>query len=438
MNAATIDERRKHGQSCRTKVHRIAQGTWDPQTRSFDPVAALLAANRGRLKELLPVKWARMAVSPSGFFRGAPSVMAADLACLPVTGLLTQICGDAHVRNFGAYAAPDGHLTFDINDFDETIRGPWEWDIKRMAASLVLAGRDSGNPDQHCNEAVLSFVRCYRESLEQLSQLSYLDLARFQVQRVSHVAALTPVLRKAARSTPLQTLEKLTVPGRRHRMFREQAPVTTRVSPMTAKKVIAALKSFRRTLPDDRRNFFDRYRPIDVVFKVVGTSSVGTRDYVLLFQGNGPSDPLFLQVKEELHSVYEPYLRGAAKYRNQGQRVVEGQRRMQSLSDIFLGWTSMDGRDYLVRQYKDHKASINPQELTGPALLNYARVCGELLAKGHARAGDACAIAGYCGRGTKLDHAIAKFAVGYADQTLMDYKKFVVAIRAGKLPIAHS
>jgi len=244
-------------------------------------------------------------------------------------------------------------------------------------------------------------------------------------------------LRKAQRATPQQTLEKLTVAGKNgDRVFRDQKPVLQRLSKPMFKTVVASLKFYRETMHAEYQQFFDRYTPMDIAFKVVGTSSVGTRDYVLLFMGNGAGDPLFLQVKEENPSAYEHYLKDPLHFANQGQRVVEGQRRMQSWSDIFLGWTKLEGRDFLVRQLRDHKATVNPDDLRGTGLLEYAQICGELLAKGHARSGDACALSGYCGNSDKLDLAIAKFAFAYAQQNQSDYEKFLAAIKRGRIKVS--
>ena len=397
----------------------------------MDPVQLILASTAGRLPELLPIKFGRMAASPFGFFRGAVPLMAADLATLPTSSLTVQICGDAHIRNLGAYAAPDGRLIFDINDFDETLAGPWEWDVKRLAASLLLAGREAHNSDDTCEEAVSTFVRSYRAALDELSQLTVLELARYQVHRHLQAGPVSDVLRKAEKATPQHNLDKLTVAGGGARRFKESKPLLTHVPRETADQVLASLTSYRETLAAEHQHFFDLYHPLDVAFKVVGTGSVGTRDYVVLFLGNGEEDALFLQVKEEPPSAYARHLSKAKSAPHQGRRVVEGQRLMQAQSDLLLGWTSFSGRDYLVRQLSDHKASIETADLEGQRLSDYATVCGEVLAKGHARSGDACALAGYCGSSDKLDKAIAHFALAYADQTAADHQKLVDAIRQG-------
>ncbi len=393
----------------------------------------ILIAARGRLRDLIPIKMARMAASPFGFFRGAAPIMAADLAMLPHCGLDTQICGDAHVRNLGAYAAPDGHLVFDINDFDETVRGPFEWDLKRFATSLILAGQQSGHNKKVCKDAVRLLVRSYCNQITQISELPVLELAKFQLH--VKVGTVQAVLRKAERATPQHNLEKLTERVASKYKFIDQRPLLAPVRAQVARQVIAALNLYRETLSSERQQFLSCYHPVDVAFKVVGTGSVGTRDYVVLCFGNGDRDPLFLQVKEEPPSCYARYL-PAQNFMNEGKRVVDGQRRMQAYSDPFLGWTSMAGRDYLVRQLSDHKASIDDTQLQGAGLVEYARVCGAMLAKGHARSGDPMLLAGYCGAGNKLDDAIAEFADRYAEQTENDYNVFKKAIRAGKIKVA--
>jgi uncharacterized protein (DUF2252 family) len=376
----------------------------------------------------------RMAVSPFNFFRGAAALMAADLATLPTTGLRVQLCGDAHVRNLGAFAAPDGHLVFDLSDFDETIPGAWEWDLKRLATSLVLAGKDAGGNHDNCSDAVLALVGSYREAMNRFSAMTMIDLVRYEVRRHSKVACVRDVLAKAERATPKHTLEKLTVLAKGgSRRFADRPPLLYHVPETVANGVVAALEPYRETLPADRQQVLDAYRPADVAFKVVGTGSVGTRVYVVLCFGIGPEDPLFIQIKEEPPSCYQPYLPDVPPFPHQGRRVVEGQYRMQTVCDPFLGWTSIDRRDFLVRQLADHKAGVEPTDLTGDALKEYGVVCGEILAKGHARTGDAVKINGYCGNGDKLDKAVAKFAFAYTEQTIRDHEALLKAIKAGKI-----
>ncbi len=429
----SASERRAYGKSLRRVCHRVDQACWEPPRLRADPIELIMASMKGRVSRLIPVKLERMMASPFGFFRGAAPVMAADLAATNSCGLLAQLCGDAHVRNLGMFSAPDGRLIFDINDFDETVQGPFEWDAKRLATSIVLAGREAGDADHQCRTAVLTFSSSYRDAMDSSSRMAVIDLARYRVRRHQNFAPLRSVLRKAERATPQFNLQKLTEKKSNYRVFREDPPLLMHVDEEIANRVIASLKSYRETLAVERQHFFDQYRPVDVAFKVVGTGSIGTRDYVVLFFGNGDRDPLFLQIKEEPASCYAPYLSGARVPEHQGRRVVEGQRRMQAQSDILLGWTSIAGRDYLVRQLADHKASIDVEDLKGEGLLQYASMSGEVLAKGHARSGDPCAMAGYLGRGGKFDKAIAEFALAYADQTAADHQKFLGAIRSGKL-----
>ena len=430
----TPEERWAYGQNRRRRLPRGAHAAWRAGAQRLDPVAILKEANTGRIPELVSLKMFRMAASPFGFFRGAAPVMAADLATLPVTGLHTQICGDAHVRNLGAYAAPDGHLVFDLNDFDETTVGPWEWDLKRLAASFILAGRAAGTRARRGRDAVHSLVRSYRETLDRLGSLTVLDRLRVEIRRHLESQVLHPVLVKAERVTNAYAFQKLTVRGRGGaRRFHDRPPVLYHVPPHVAKAVVESLRPYRETLGPDRQLAFDAYRPVDVAFKVVGTGSVGTRDFVVLLLGCGPADPLLLQVKEALPSCYARYLPDVPSCPNQGQRVAEGQHRMQSATDPLLGWTSIEGRDFIVRQLADHKAGLDPADLVDDALLSYALVSGEILAKAHARTGDAAAIAGYCGRSDRLDRAIARFAVAYADQTEEDHARLVSAIREGEV-----
>jgi len=433
-SSKTREERRQFGRSLRNQIARISQGDWDPKQRKFDVVPLLIDSNRPRIARLLPIKYEHMAASPFGFFRGAVPLMAADLAAMPCTTLRTQICGDAHVQNLGAFEAADGRLIFDINDFDETVVGPWEWDIKRMAASLVLAGREAGNADKQCKLAVLAFVQRYRQCMRRFSEMAVIELARYQILRV--VGPVKSVLRQAERATPLHNLQKLTVFANGKHRFREQRPNQFHIPHAVASAVIASLRFYARTLSPDRAFFFTQYFPEDIVFRVVGTGSVGTHDYVLLMFAGAISDPLFLQVKEEPPSSYAPYLPPRRSPVHQGERVTEGQRAMQMQSDIFLGWTSIDGRDYVVRQLRDHKAAIETDILQGDGLVQYARMAGELLAKGHARSGDPCALSGYLGTADRFDTAMARFGITYANQTVKDWETLRRAIRQGKIKAA--
>ena len=446
-------ERFAMGQERRKQMKRTEHKMWNAKERRQSPLALLDASTRGRVPALVELKKQLMAASPFGYYRGAVPVMAYDLSLVSNTGICNQLCGDAHVRNLGAFAAPDGRLVFDINDFDETIVAPFEWDLKRMATSLVLAGRATGGKNVACREAAAMFLDTYRRMMGMFSRMTVLDVARFQVHRLQDVLPVQGILRMAERATPMHTLLTLTEvkqsaiepkakgvkgakvkegpPRTAERVFKSEPPTLTRVTGDMAAKVVGSLAKYAESILPERRHFLAQYRPVDVAFKVVGTGSVGMRDYVVLMEGNGPKDPLFLQIKEETKSAYAPYVAAHARKEreNQGQRVVEGERAMQLQSDPFLGWTEMEGGDYLVRQLNDHKASINLETLKPAGLLEYAAVCGEMLARGHARAGDSSMIAGYIGSSTRLDNAIVSFAEAYADQTEADWKQLVNSMK---------
>ena len=418
----SIEEQRAIGRAARKNLPRSAHAEWTP--RGNRDVAAILAdVSRGRIPELLPIRRQRMAASPFGFFRGAAAVMARDLASRPNSGLPVQICGDAHVRNLGAYASPEGHLVFDINDFDETICAPFEWDLLRFATSLVLAGREAGDSEKRCVEAAAAFVRSYRHCIEEFSLMAHLSLLRVDVKRIIRRTPVDLILRKAERATPDILLKKLTRRDGDARRFRDAPPLLRRVTGSEAERVLASFAEYSETLRCDDRLALGRYRPVDVAFKVVGTGSVGVHDYAVLFAGAAKEDVVFLQVKEAPPSCYTPYISLPPAGHN-GRRVAEGTRLMQRASDPLLGWTTIDGRDYLVRQLNDHKASVEPEELEGESLAAYAKVAGTLFARAHARTGEAAAIAAYCGIGDKLDCAIARFAVAYADQSAADHARF--------------
>ena len=426
------------GQARRKQVGRGEHGELNVKSRSASAVALLGRSMKGRVPSLVTLKYQLMAQSPFGYFRGAVPVMAADLAALPSTGVLCQICGDAHVRNLGAFAAPDGRLVFDINDFDETIQAPFEWDLKRMVASLVVAGRESGHKESSAKEAVVNCVERYCALMRSFSNMPQLQMARYQVHRLSGIEPVHAALIKAERATAQHALEQLTVPvkakrpgekGSEQRRFREIEPTLTRVAGAKAAAVLRALGPYREALEPQRQHLLALYRPVDVAFKVVGTGSVGLRDYCIYLEGNGANDPLFLQIKEETASAYAPYLPDAHPIHHNGNRVAQGQRAMQMQSDPFLGWTQFGGRQYLVRQLNDHKGTIEVADLAGEGLAAYAVVCGELLARGHARSGDPLMIAGYLGSGGGFAEALAKFGSLYADQTEKDWEDLKKAKR---------
>lgn len=437
--SSSVAHRRECGRSERRKLKRSAHAEWDPAARKHDPVDVILASAYRRIAHLVPLKMARMARSPFGFFRGSVALFAADMATLPNTGIQAQMCGDAHVHNLGAFAGPDGRLVFDINDFDESMQGPFEWDLKRLAASLVIAGREAGNSEGVCKNAVSDFAFTYRQRMMTFLEMPAMEVMRYRIHMPTTNSPSAAVLRKAERATPQRSLEHLTTRTRQGGInFLQRPPMLTRVSGQRRKEVLACLDGYRETLAPERRHLFDFYRPRDVAFKVVGTGSVGLYDYVVLFCGNNARDPLFLQIKEEPGSAYSQYLQSPENEMHQGQRVVEGQRRMQTQSDPLLGWTSCHGRQFMVRQLSDHKASINDRDLHGRGLIEYGKICGEVLAKGHARSGDACMLAGYMGTKDSFDEAIVKFAVRYADQTADDFQLFKKAIREGRIKAARN
>lgn len=454
-------ERFALGQERRKQMRRVKHKTWKASMRRSDPLKLLEASTKGRVPALVAMKNQLMAASPFGYFRGAVPVMAYDLSLVGNTGICNQLCGDAHVRNLGAFAGPDGRLAFDINDYDETIVGPFEWDVKRMATSLVLAGRASGSKDAHCREAAMLFLERYRSMMAAFAKMPVLEVARYQVHRLQNVSPVAGILRAAERATPRHNQVALTevegaeknvghsakgakaakkakggVVERPERIFKTLPPTLKRVTGALAEQVVGSLVPYEASLLVERRHFLAQYRPVDVAFKVVGTGSVGLRDYCVYMEGNGRRDPLFLQIKEETESGYAPYIERAIGHKagrrashHQGRRVVEGERAMQVQSDPFLGWTTMDGRDYLVRQLNDHKASVALEDLKAAGLLEYAGVCGEMLARGHARSGDSSMVAGYLGSSTRFDDAVGAFAMAYADQTEVDWKELVRSLK---------
>lgn len=443
--ALGVKERFALGQQRRKQMRRTVHAAWKANERRQKPLTLLAASMRGRVPALVALKYERMAASPFGYFRGAVPVMAYDLSLMGNTGIVSQLCGDAHVRNLGAYAGPDGRLVFDINDFDETIVGPFEWDVKRMATSLVLAGREAGVKNAHCFDAAAAFLERYRYCISTFARMPVLEMGRYQVHRLKDVSPVEGILRLAQRATPMHTLLDLTETvkapnGHASRLFKAIAPVLTQVKGKEAERVVASLKLYAESLLRERQHLFAQYRPVDVAFKVVGTGSVGLRDYCIYMEGNGPKDPLFIQIKEEVQSAYAPYIGrvnggGAIPSRrgkrHEGQRVVEGERAMQMQSDPFLGWTTIEGRNYLVRQLNDHKASIQVTDLKA-GLMEYATVCGELLARGHARSSDCQMLGGYLGKSARFDEAVVKFAEAYADQTEKDWHELVQSMKPGK------
>jgi uncharacterized protein (DUF2252 family) len=454
---ATPKERAALGKAARAQVPRSSHGEWTPASDRRDPIEILEEQAATRVPELVPIRYGRMLVSPFTFYRGAAAVMAADLAPTPRSGITTQVCGDAHLSNFGLFASPERQMVFDINDFDETLPGPWEWDVKRLVASLAIAGRTNGFTDAERTQLEVVSVGEYRTAMWEFSGMGNLDVwySRLPVQdglpnvraamdRKAWKAA-EQVVEKAKTRDNLQALAKLTheVDGER-RIISDPplvVPVEELFSPADARRsqdaIHGLIRAYRRTLLGDRRHLLEDFRFTHMARKVVGVGSVGTRAWIILFTGRDGDDPLFLQAKEAQASVLEPYV-GKSRYANAGQRVVEGQRLMQASSDIFLGWErspEIDGvtRDYYVRQLRDWKGSLPPEGMSPTAMSFYGRVCARALARAHGRSGDRIAIASYLGKSDAFDRAIATFSERYADQNERDHAVLQEAVTTKRI-----
>jgi len=444
----TPEERRAEGKELRKLVPRRAHSDWRPAPDRPDPIKLLRAQDTDRQQDLTPIRWGRMSASPFTFYRGSAALMAADLAPLPRTGLQVQLCGDAHLSNFGMYASPERSLLFDVNDFDETLPGPFSWDVKRLAASLVLAARDNGLTAEEARGITLAAVRSYREHMAVYAEMRELEvwyshvvaddlLSMVRRLRSKTLKASESLVSKAHTRDSLQAANKMTEIVDGQRRFTDQPPLMMHMEALNNADDSAhtLFHQYAATLEDDRRELIERYDFVDVARKVVGVGSVGTICLIVLLRGRDEDDPLILQVKEATRSVLEPYL-GRSRYQHSGHRVVGGQRLMQAASDIFLGWMSGPaGRHFYWRQLRDMKASVDISLLKAPGLEVYAEACGWALARGHARSGRRIAIAGYMGAGDRFDQGIADFAVAYADQMERDYEAVVKAIKAGKIPV---
>jgi uncharacterized protein (DUF2252 family) len=439
---STRKERIAAGRALRERVSRRSHAEWKPAAKGRDPIAILEASARDRLPELVPLRYGRMLRSPFTFLRGAAAVMAGDLATTPSTGLRVQACGDCHLLNFGLFATPERNLVFDLNDFDETLPAPWEWDLKRLAASFAVAGRDGRLSDADSRKAVSTCGRAYREHLREYSRMSPLEVWYSRLDAATLVALAPDEKAKKFRQQIADKARQRVVEnlfpkiagkvGGRHR-FVDQPPILFHMKDKNAEaQCRAVLAGYRDSLSDERQTLLDRYHVEDFALKVVGIGSVGTRCYVgLLFDDDG--HPMMLQLKEVGRSVLEPYA-GKSRYQNQGERIVMGQRLMQSSSDIFLGWTrGQSGKDYFMRQLRDMKMSLPVEGATALQLKRYAEYCGWTLARAHAKSGDAAAISGYLGKGEAFDEALGAFALAYADQTEQDHAALVEAVRSGRL-----
>jgi uncharacterized protein (DUF2252 family) len=437
-------ERYAIGRGLRGQVPRSALATWDGGDRGGDPVQQVIAANEGRVERLVPVRIGRMVASPFAFLRGAAAVMAADFSRLPATGITPVICGDAHLGNFGFYASPERDLVFDLNDFDEAHPGAWEWDLRRLIASVHVAGRQNGSSEPECEAAVHRCVRSYREHLEHLAAQpllarSYdrLDLDRLHRTAGSTTArqAIQRAAAQARRRTSDRALPRFTEQHDGGLRIVEQPPLITRPDPEQYERIATSLDDYLRTLPPQWAKILGGYRLVDVAHKVVGVGSVGLRAYIALCEGSGPDDVLFLQLKQARRSVVAQYVHGdSAWHDHQGERVVQYQQALQTVSDPLLGWTTIGERQYYVRQFRDMKGAVVVDGIDAAALADYAGVCGLLLAKGHARTSGASMITGYLGRSDKADESLSLFAQRYADQTERDHAALLSAVDRGLLP----
>lgn len=447
-----VENRYEQGKALRERTPREAHGTWTPATDRVDPVATVLASNAGREEGLVPLRMGRMAASPFAFLRGASAVMAGDLAKTPISGPQVVIDGDAHINNFGLYGTPQRDIVIDINDFDEATVGPWEWDLKRLVASVNVAGRENGLDLEERNSAVLRCVDGYARNAQRLMNLgilgtwslfAYADLDRMAPAlkqagiRVGSKfkAILKKVLAKAQRTHNDALLKKVAQrQANGDWRFVEDSPILTALDDVTRHKVIASLVGYAETLPPAYRIMLQRYSVADVCHRVVGVGSVGTRAYLVLLFGNGDGDPLFLQVKEAVKPAHAPYLPPLAfRTDHEGHRVVATQRALQSLGDPLLGFTTIDGRHYFVRQMKNLKASMPIEFLTGEPFEFWGWVCGAILARSHARTGDIAKIAGYIGKSDVFAAALASFAEAYGDQTERDHEALASAVRDGRV-----
>jgi uncharacterized protein (DUF2252 family) len=455
----TPAERAARGKLARAEVPRASHAEFDPGPDRPDPIALLQEQAKTRLPELVPVRYGRMMVSPFTYYRGAALPMASDLATTPVSGLAVQACGDAHLSNFGIFGSAERRLVFDVNDFDETLPGPWEWDVKRLAASLEVAGRDNGYSDKERRDIVTATAAGYRQAMRSFAGMTNLDVwyahadidelrAELATQiKASQRKALDKGIAKARTRDSMQEVAKLThlVDGRPRIIAdppllvpAEQLAESPEDFATFMSQISDLISKYRRTVETDRRYLLEQYDYCDLARKVVGVGSVGTRCWIVLMLGRDDSDPLFLQVKEAEESVLSRFA-GASKYANQGQRVVAGQRLMQAASDIFLGWVhivaGLDGRkrDFYVRQLRDWKFSLDISVMIPDGMRRYGQLCGWTLARAHARSGDRIAIASYLGNGDVFDKAITQFAAAYADQNEKDHDALVDAVKSGRI-----
>lgn len=441
------EERRALGKSLRRKAPRSSLAEWSPPHDRRDPVELLRKNHEGRIDWLVPVRVGRMVASPYGFLRGTAVVMAEDFAHLPTTGITPVIGGDAHFGNFGFYASPEQQLVLDINDFDEAHPGSWEWDLRRLTASVWVAGRQNGASENACEDAVASCCASYRDQLRQLFEQPLLDrsfqrMGRDQLRKTATSKPLRKRIKKAAKRARSRTsdraLPRFTEDYGSRRRIVEEPPLITRLDEREQERLGEALDRYLLTLAPHWRRVVGGYTVVDMAHKVVGVGSVGLRAYVVLLEGSSPDDVIFLQLKQARRSVIAPFVHGdAAWHEHQGQRVVEYQQALQTVSDPLLGWTTADGLQFYVRQFRNMKGTIKLHKISAAAMVDYAGICGRLLAKGHARTSGASMIVGYLGGSDKLDVALCRFAGAYADQTERDHEALVRAVAAGRVAAEH-
>jgi len=440
LKGMTLLERKQFGKQLRDKTPRESLSKWKKSDEEREMLAILESANRGRIGDLIPIRYGRMLVSPFTFYRGTAALMAYDLNSLPRTPISIQVCGDCHVLNFGGFATPESNLIVDINDFDETIRGPWEWDVKRLGTSFVLAARSIKLSNAVGKRAALVMANAYREAMLSYADMTFIDVWHSAVAYSEFAQAITSpgqngrsFKREKAKSSTEAMLDKFTEFKNGRRKFKNMPPLLYHVDKDEQQIAQHAFTSYLKTLPEERRILLERYQAVDIARKVVGIGAVGTLCAVILMEASD-TDYLILQVKEARQSALEPYV-DPTPYVHQGERVVVGQRIMQSASDIFLGWTTgrKKGRQYYIRQLRNVKLSVIPQNWDRRQIIGVAGFVGKILAKAHARSGDAALLAGYLGKTDVFEKAIAKFSEAYADQTELDFKEFSKACRIGRL-----
>jgi uncharacterized protein (DUF2252 family) len=438
-------ERKAAGQALRDKCPRRSHATWRAARNLRDPVELLIQSSKDRIPNLIPIRYGRMMQSPFAFYRGAAAIMAADLALTPTSGIRVQACGDCHLMNFGGFGTPERRIIFDINDFDETLPAPWEWDLKRLAVSFVLAGRNNGFKEAESRKAALRCTQSYHEHMLCYAEIGALEMWYQRMDNMVTCIRSTKwkkivqkqIAKAATRTVAEYDFPKLASVKNGQVRIKDNPPLIfhpTEAGTAEYNQLVEdAFRCYRETLADDLKTLLDRYEVKDVAVKVVGVGSVGTRCAILLIM-TGDGEPLFLQVKEAHESVLEPYA-GKSVYSNCGQRVVAGQRLMQAASDMFLGWTEQLGRHFYVRQLRDIKIEPLVEIFDSRALADYGEWCGWALARAHAKSGDAATISGYLGNSSRFDDAVSSFAVAYADQNDRDYEALLKAIRVGKIAV---